>query len=570
MSFYRERQETLTVHGLKETVQDSLAKYLYSNAIFCAERLYALSPTHESLHTLAHCYVTSGDAGTAYRLLRTHYPFLLPTTVASSTTNSSLSGRSGGSGGGPAADAAARWDCQYLLGVTCGMTQRYMEGEGFLEELERHRSSSEVLYWLGVCRQHLRRSYAEETFAKSALLDPLNFMAFENHMKMTLAPRKEVRAIYADAGPVAVTENAMRRSSMSEAGVAGAGGSQQHMRREAVRLHLSHFASVTFMQWTYRCKEARELLQHESFPERDSGWALAALAMAYFHDGDVENAARVFAQMRRVAPWRLADPALVSYSTALWQRKEMGTLGSLSQTLINEMPASPITLCVVANAYSLVKESKEALCMLNRAIQVDHDFACAHTLRGYELLYLDLKSEAVDAFHEAILIDVGHYNAYAGLGELYFRSEDLQKARHYFRQAFSINPLPTIVNRYAATYHRRGASRESLNEALRIYESAIRRHPSNLGARHQRAEVLIHLGRLDEARRELLGMTKECPDEAMLYVTLAKCVHLMGLPDQALQYYHTAMDLDPRRAGYIKSCLERLGMGDSEGLEPNT
>ncbi|RNE99048.1 anaphase-promoting complex subunit 3 [Trypanosoma rangeli] len=565
MVFYRERQEALAVQGLKEAVQDSLAKYLYSNAIFCAERLYALAPTHESLHTLAHCYVTSGDAGTAYRLLRMHYPFLMSTTAASNTTNSNNSGHSTGGGSGTTADAAARWDCQYLLGVTCGMTQRYMEGEGFLEELERHRSSSEVLYWLGVCRQHLRRSYAEETFAKSALLDPLNFMAFENHIKMTLTPRKEVCSIYADATmPVALTEDVMRRSSMSEGG-----GTQRHRKREAVRLHLSRFASVTFMQWTYRCKEAQELLKHETFPERDSGWALGALAMAYFHDGDVENATKVFAHMRRVEPWRLADPALVYYSTALWQRKEMGTLGSLSQTLINEMPTSPITLCVVANAHSLVKESKEALCMLNRAIQVDHDFASAHALRGYELLYLDLKSEAADAFHEAILIDVGHYNAYAGLGELYFRNEDLQKARHYFRQAFSINPLPAIVNRYAATYHRRGASRESLNEALRIYENAIRRHPSNLGARHQRAEVLIHLGRLDEARRELLGMTKECPDEAMLYVTLAKCVHLMGLPDQALQYYYTAMDLDPRRAGYIKSCLEKLGMGDSEVVEPN-
>ncbi|EKF32598.1 hypothetical protein MOQ_003546 [Trypanosoma cruzi marinkellei] len=569
MTYYRERRKTLTVQGLKDAVQESLAKYLYDNAIFCAERLYALAPTHESLHTLAHCYVTSGDAGTAYRILRAHYPYFLSATPSFATTNNSTSGHGTGVGSSTAADAAARWDCQYLLGVTCGMTQRYMEGESFLEELERQRSCSEVLYWLGVCRRHLRRGYAEEAFAKSAVLDPLNFVAFENHMKMTRTPREEVRCIYTDAVPGAGAEDAVRRSSMSGMGAGGAGGAHRHVKREALRLYLSPFASVTFLQWTYRCKEARALLQHESFPERDSGWAFGALAMAYFHDGDVENSTVEFANMRRVAPWRLADPALVYYSTALWQRKELGTLGSLSQTLINEMPASPITLCVVANNYSLVKESKESLCMLNRAIQVDHDFAYAHTLRGYELLYLDLKSEAVDAFHEAILIDSGHYNAYAGLGELYFRSEDLQKARNYFQQAISINPLPTIMNRYAATYHRRDATRESLNEALRIYESAIRRHPTNLGARHQRAEVLIRLGRFHEAHDELLGMTKECPDEAMLYVTLAKCVHLMGLTGQAVQYYHTAMDLDPRRVGYIKSCLERLAMGEPDVAEVN-
>ncbi|KEG14017.1 anaphase-promoting complex subunit 3 [Trypanosoma grayi] len=560
MAYYRERQKAITVQGLKDAVQESLGSYMYANAIFCAERLYALAPTHESLHTLARCHFTGGDAGTAYRLLRAHYPFLLPSTTTSSNNSGGV--------GNIAADAAARWDCQYLLGVACGMTQRYMEGESVLEELDQKRSCSEVQYWLGVCRRHLRRGNADEAFARSVMLDPLNFAAYEEHVKTARTPREDMRRLFSDAAPIAGGADDVARRSTS--GNSGSGNAPQHVKREAVRQYLSPFASVTFLQWTYRCKEARSLLQHERFPERDSGWAIGALAMSYFHDGDVENAAKEFARLRQVAPWRLADPVLVYYSTALWQRREMGPLGSLSQTLINEMPVSPITLCVVANTYSLVKESKESLCMLNRAVQVNHEFAYAHTLRGYELLYLDRKSEAVDAFHEAILIDGKHYNAYAGLGELYFRSENLQQARNYFQQAISINPLPTIMNRYAATYHRRGATRESLGEALRIYETAIKRHPTNLGARHQRAEVLIRLNQFREAHDELLRMTRECPDEAMLYVTLAKCVHLMGLTRQAVQYYHTAMDLDPRRVGYVKSCLERLEMDEPEVVEVNT
>ncbi|KAH9578134.1 hypothetical protein LSM04_005823 [Trypanosoma melophagium] len=565
MSFYNERQKTYTVQGLKDVIQESLAKYMYANAIFSAERLYALVPTYESLHLLAHCHVTSGDAGTAYRLLRVHYPFKLPnTTNTTTTTNSTTSSSSGRTGGSVESktltDASSQWKCQYLLGVTCGMTQRYMEGERILGELDQKRSCSEVQYWLGICRRHLHQRNASEAFAKSVLLDPLNFAAYEEHVKTARPPRKAVSRMYAGA----ILMNGTDRTTRDFISEIARSGGERNVKREAVRVHFSYFALVTSYLWNYQCKDAKNVLQNERFPERESGWALGALAMAYFHDGDVENSTKEFARMRQLAPWRLEDPVLVYYSTALWQRKEMGLLGSLSQTLINEMPVSPITLCVVANTYSLVKESNEALCMLNRAVQVDREFAYAHTLRGYELLYLDRKSEAEEAFQTAILIDGKHYNAYAGLGELYFRSENVQKARSYFQQAIDINPLPTIMNRYAATYHRRDASKQNLKEALRIYDSAIERHPTNLGARHQRAEVLVRLGSLNEAHQELLRMTEECPDEAMLYVTLAKCVHMMGLTGQAVHYYHAAMDLDPRRVGYIKSCLERLAMGNSE------
>nr|CCC94103.1 conserved hypothetical protein [Trypanosoma congolense IL3000] len=554
MTVFRDQRRSLILQGLREAVSDSLASYMYPNAIFCAERLYALEPTHESLHTLAHCYVTSGDAGTAYRLLRSHYPSL-----------ATSSGAPGSSGTG---EASAKWRCRYLFGVTCVMSQRYAEGECVFDEIDPQCCFSEVQYWLGICRRRLRHGNASDAFARSATLDPLNFTAYEEYLKVSEAPEEDICRIYSD--PIMQTPAAKDRGYRAASGAADQSHEKssatpiKQVRRESVRQYLSSFATAVLMQRKYMCKEVQAMLRQDQFPEHGSGWAQGALAMAYFHDGDVENAAKEFVRLRQVAPWRLADPQLVYYSTALWQRKDKGALGSLSQTLINEMPVSPITLCVAANAYSLLKESKEALCMLDRAVQLDPEFAYAHTLRGYELLHLDRKHDAIESFQKAILIDSNHYNAYAGLGELFFRNENILKARNYFQQAIGINPLPSIMNRCAATYHRRNTSRESLLEALRIYEAAIKRHPTNLGARHQRAEVLIRLGHYHEAREVLLGMTKECPDEAMLYVTLAKCVHLMGMPGKAVQYYHAAMDLDPRRVGYIKNCLERISMGETE------
>ncbi|KAG8341614.1 putative Anaphase promoting complex cyclosome subunit 3 [Trypanosoma vivax] len=556
MPHLKKRHEYSTSQGLKEVVQESLGTYMYANAIFFAERLYALAPTYDSLHTLAHCYVTSGDVATAYRLLHAHHPFTSPSPV-------SFSGQSADSG---SFSDAPVWKCQYLYGVTCAMTKRYARGEEVLGELDRYRPCSEVKYWLGVCRQRLNRGNADDAFASSAMLNPLNFVAYEEHLKLVGAPRDDVARIYSDSNRMPDMGDSEFHSAppgVPEPGGTVSENAQRRVKRELIRQYLSPFAAVVSLQWAYKCKEARELLQRESFPERGSGWAVSALAMAHFHDGDVESATKEFARLRQVEPWRLADPVLVYYSTALWQRKDTIAMASLSQVLIDEMPTSPITLCVAANAYSLQGEHKEAVCMLDRAVQVDREFAYAHTLRGYELLSLERKQEAKESFRNAVCIDSNHYIAYAGLGELFVRSDSTDQGRNYFKKAIKINPLPSIMNRYAATYHHCGA-REGLTEALWIYEEAIRLHPTNLGARHKRAEVLIALGRYNEAHDELQRLIIECPDEAMLHVTLADCFSLMKRRRDAVECYHKAMYLDPHCVRRIKSRLEGLSMNEQE------
>ncbi|KPI83661.1 hypothetical protein ABL78_7300 [Leptomonas seymouri] len=285
---------------------------------------------------------------------------------------------------------------------------------------------------------------------------------------------------------------------------------------------------------------------------------LRQLALAQFHNGDVQESAETFDRLLRVAPWELTSTALIYYSTALWHLKSEGALGSLAQRLTDAEPFSPTTFCVVANAYSLVKDARDALVMLKRAVQLAPTLAYAYALYGYELLGQGNKAEAERAFKTALAVDQTLYIAYAGLGERFIREEQVDRARGYYKQAAKINPTPAIMNRFALTYHRQNNSLADLKWALRLYSESLQRHPNNLTARRQRTDVLLRLDRPKEALEELKALLVQCPGEAALYMTLAECMVCLKRPQEALQHYQTAMHLDPRRESYVQGCIDRL------------
>ena len=84
---------------------------------------------------------------------------------------------------------------------------------------------------------------------------------------------------------------------------------------------------------------------------------------------------------------------------------------------------SAYTCCVVGNCFSLQKEHDTALKFFQRAIQVQPDLAYAYTLSGHEYSANDDFEKAMACYRSAIRIDERHYNAWYGLGNIYYRQE---------------------------------------------------------------------------------------------------------------------------------------------------
>ena len=139
-------------------------------------------------------------------------------------------------------------------------------------------------------------------------------------------------------------------------------------------------------------------------------------------------------------------------STILWHLKREVALCYLAKRVLDFEPCSPYACCVVGNCFSLQKEHDTALKFFQRAIQLQPDFAYAYTLSGHEYSANDDFEKAMACYRSAVRIDERHYNAWYGLGNIYYRqvrhpnpstSPNSNLGNMYYRQLPHPNPSPS-------------------------------------------------------------------------------------------------------------------------------
>jgi tetratricopeptide (TPR) repeat protein len=510
-----------------------------------------------------------------------------------------------------------RWHLTYLMSCLAVRTHQYAEAERALLLLANSAAAARaaggaaaaaapaladdeaaVKYWLGLCACHqgepARGSRPAALFAQSVAAAPAFFISFQQAVRRCdpsvlsdaaggsgsnpYAAAADDAAAPADAAPAAAATATKAGAAPSDSVDAAArvadasssvglrerpsgGGVSGSPSTSALARLLRPFADVyRLVHGTFDCAAALSLLQTGFGPaQRFSGWGLEQQALALFHCGRTKDAIAVFEQLRQREPWRVNTPSMVYYSTCLWHSRQEAALCALAQRLIELVPRSPFTLCVVGNCHSLNRDSRAAAAMFARATSLDPTFAYAHTLRGHELLAVEDVPEAETAFYEALRWDRRHYPAFAGLGELYFRVDREGPARENFRSALKVNgTLPAVLCRLAATYHRAGAAPSELEIALALYRASLERCPSHLPSLQQQASLLVRLGRLHEAHAHITALLAEHADEPSLFVTLGKCLARMGDADGAVRALHRALDLDPRRQASVRVLLDRV------------
>jgi anaphase-promoting complex subunit 3 len=127
---------------------------------------------------------------------------------------------------------------------------------------------------------------------------------------------------------------------------------------------------------------------------------------------------------------------------------------------------------VVGNCFSLQREHDAAIRFFDRAVQVDPWFAYAHTLCGHEHSFNENLDKAMACFRNALRIDVRHYNAWYGLGSIFYRQERLELAEYHFRKAANINNNSTALQCYLSIVLHAQNQVEKTEEALDILRTA--------------------------------------------------------------------------------------------------
>eukprot|EP01090_Pellita_catalonica_P021300 TRINITY_DN7937_c0_g1_i2.p1 TRINITY_DN7937_c0_g1~~TRINITY_DN7937_c0_g1_i2.p1 ORF type:complete len:196 (+),score=36.66 TRINITY_DN7937_c0_g1_i2:108-695(+) len=188
---------------------------------------------------------------------------------------------------------------------------------------------------------------------------------------------------------------------------------------------------------------------------------------------------------------------------------------------------------------------------------MDEGFAYAYTLSGHEYVASDDLEKALICFRNAIRMDDRHYNAWYGLGLVYYRQEKFSMAEYHFRRALQINGVSSVLYCYMGmVLHAKG----DLEQALEMLHLAITiGATSNALAKFKKASVLFSMGRLDEALEEVQRLLESGPKEASSYFLIGQIYKELGKVELAMVAFSTALDLsETKNQNHIKSQIEDL------------
>ena len=303
-----------------------------------------------------------------------------------------------------------------------------------------------------------------------------------------------------------------------------AGLKMQRSSAEGLMSLLRRLGDAQMCLSQFEIPNAIKILKDLPVKHLNSGWVLSALGRCYFELGQYNEAVKYFEDAHEREPHRLQG--MEHYSTALWHLQREVKLSMLSQELVDFDKESPQTWCVAGNCFSLQKEHETAIKFLQRAIQVDPDFAYAYTLLAHELVLTEEMDHAMACFRNAIRIDPRHYNAWYGIGMICFKQEKYSLAEVHYQKAVEINPhSPVLRCQLGVVLH----SLKKTEQALQVLDQAIAMDPKSALCRYHRASLYFAMDRHEEALRELETLKALVPKESLVYFLIGKVSLTVGL-----------------------------------------
>ena len=342
-------------------------------------------------------------------------------------------------------------------------------------------------------------------------------------------------------------------------GAGGLGGSEAGS--QAALWLLRQLANGYRSLCVYKCNDAVHAFRSLPARQYNTGWVLTQVGRAHFEMVQYAEALKAFEQAQAIEPHRLSGMEV--HSTILWHLKREVNLCYLAKRALDFEKNSAYSCCVVGNCFSLQKEHDTALKFFQRAIQLQPDFAYAYTLSGHEYSANDDFEKAMACYRSAIRIDERHYNAWYGLGNIYYRQEKYDFSEHHLRKALAINPCSSPLYCYLGMALHANGKRQ---QALEMLTNAINIDPKNPLARFQKAQVLLSSEQYDQyelALVELKQLVEMAPKEGSVYFVLGRVYKKLGDQSKAMVHLTRALDLSPKDAQQIKSAILNLEKEDN-------
>jgi anaphase-promoting complex subunit 3 len=215
----------------------------------------------------------------------------------------------------------------------------------------------------------------------------------------------------------------------------------------------------------------------------------------------------------------------------------------LAHELIDSSWQSPQAWCALGNSWSLARDHEQALRCFKRATQLNPKFAYAFTLQGHEHVANEEYDKALTSYRHGIAADKRHYNAWYGVGRVFEKLGNYEKASKHFEVASLINPTNAVLICCIGTVLEK---QKQPKMALTYFTKATDLAPRSALTRFKKARALMALGEMQLALNELMILKDIAPDEAMVHFLLGRLYKSLRDKGQAVRHFTIALNLDPK------------------------
>lgn len=291
----------------------------------------------------------------------------------------------------------------------------------------------------------------------------------------------------------------------------------------------------------FQCSEAIQIYTALPLAQRDTPWVMAQMGRAYYEQAAYGEAESYYKRIRQIAPTRFDDMEI--YSTILWHLKRETDLAFLAHELVDSSWQSPQAWCALGNSWSLARDHEQALKCFKRATQLNPKFAYAFTLQGHEHVSNEEYDKALTSYRHGMAADKRHYNAWYGVGRVYEKLGNYEKAFSHFTAASSINPTNAVLICCIGTVLEK---QKQGRQALAYFTKATELAPRSALTRFKKARALMSCGEMKGALEELMVLKTIAPEEPMVHFLLGRLYKSLRDKGLAVRHFTIALNLDPK------------------------
>jgi len=206
-------------------------------------------------------------------------------------------------------------------------------------------------------------------------------------------------------------------------------------------------------------------------------------------------------------------------------------------------PNAPNILVALGNVLLLKKDSVQAEEMYRKALAINKDHVPAHLGLGeLYLKFLNKPQEAITAYGRAVEINPKLPSARLALGSAYAATGQIDKAIAEFQVAAKLAPTdpqaPHAIGRLQV-------GQKKLDQAVSSFSAALSTNAFYMPALIDRADVLVELGRNQEAAADYASAVARQGDNAQLWLKLGLANDRLQRKDEAIKAYQKAVSINP-------------------------